>query len=252
MIGFFDSGLGGLTILKAVRALMPEYDYVYFGDTAHLPFGDKTEEEIFELTRAGILKLFQKGALLVVVACNTASAESLRKLQDSILIGEYSDRRLLGVIIPTIEALLEQRAKNALLIGTERTIDSHKYERELAKITSDVKLTARATPKLVPCIESGNMDAAKIALEEAIGDMAAEVDTLILGCTHYTVLKGFIRSKYPWKVLSQDEIIPQKLKDYLERHPEISMRLTQGRKAEILLSEESEQYTALKKEFMHV
>jgi glutamate racemase len=106
-IGFFDSGLGGLTILKAVVKELPQYDYVYYGDTLHLPYGDKTEEEIFTLTKTGIEYLFEKGCVLVIVACNTASAETLRKLQDSWLLETYPDRKVLGVIVPTLERVLE-------------------------------------------------------------------------------------------------------------------------------------------------
>ncbi len=227
-IGFFDSGLGGLTILRAVRERLPEYDYLFYGDTANLPYGDKSEEEIYELTRRAVTHLFERGALLVIVACNTASAETLRRLQDTVLTGHYANRKLLGVIIPTVEALADTGVTRALLIGTRRTVESGKYERELRKISADVALASVATPGLVPAIESNDRDTAQKILCEIIGPRAGEVRTVVLGCTHYTVLKDYLRETYGLQVLSQDEIIPEKLAVYLKNHPEIESHLTKN------------------------
>ena len=127
-IGFFDSGLGGLLILKAVARALPQYDYIYFGDTANLPYGDKTETEVYELTKAAIEELFNRDCLLVIVACNTASAESIRRIQDTYLKEEYHDRRILGVIVPTVEEVIEKGFKRAILLATTRTVESGKYE----------------------------------------------------------------------------------------------------------------------------
>lgn len=252
-IGFFDSGLGGLTILKATRELMPQYTYVFFGDTAHVPYGGKSEEEIHDLTWKGIETLFDAGALLVIVACNSASAESLRKIQDTELREAYPDRRVLGVIVPTVEVLQEGNAKSVLLIGTERTINSKKYEHELKKISSTITLVTKATPTLVPKIEIGDVDGAVGDAKKVIDEAGGGVDTIVLGCTHYTMLKNQIRSEYPEKVIiSQDEIIPEKLKQYLERHPEIESRLDHERGIEILLSAESPEYDLIKKDFLIV
>lgn len=249
-IGFFDSGLGGLTILKATRSLMPQYDYLYFGDTANLPYGDKTEEEIFEFTSSAVKKLFDDGAALVIVACNTASAETVRKLQDTILCGSYANRKVLGVIIPTVEALVACGAQNVLLIGTRRTISSGKYERELQKISSKIKLSSHATPKLVPYIESGNIKGACTTLEINLrGKMGEEIDTIVLGCTHYTLLKECIRDTYRVRVISQDEIIPEKIKTYLEKHGEIETVLGRTGTVSIVLSGEDARYDSFKKEF---
>ena len=132
-IGFFDSGLGGLTIMSAVIKKLPQYDYEFYGDTANLPYGDKSEEEIFNLTKRGIDNLFKKNCLLIIVACNTASAETLRELQNNYLIKNYPERKILGVIIPTIETLKEEEIQHAILIGTNRTINSKKYDLELIK-----------------------------------------------------------------------------------------------------------------------
>ncbi len=235
-IGFFDSGLGGLTILAAVKKQLPQYDYLYFGDTKNLPYGNKTEEEIHELTYRGIKLLFDAGALLVIVACNTASAESVRKHQDEMLKKEYPGRKLLGVIIPTVEALIASRSTGALLIGTERTINSEKYEIELKKSGTELLLYTRATPTLVPLIEAGDIHKACSVVQSIIDSIHTYVDTIVLGCTHYTVLKNCIRKNNDLRVLSQDEIIPHKLEEYLMRHPEIDDLLSKQGSVDIELS----------------
>lgn len=252
-IGFFDSGLGGLTILKAVREHMPHYDYVYFGDTKHLPYGGRVEEEIYALAHDGVEKLFAEGAQIVIVACNTVSAESLRRLQDDVFNDKYPDRRVLGVIIPTVETLVEIGATDVLLIATERTVHSEKYPRELKKITDTITLTSMATPELVPKIEAHDFDDALVIAHGYIGEAMRGVDTLVLGCTHYTMLKEDIRARYEdVRVVSQDEIIPAKLEAYLQAHPEIERTLTHAGEIQIILSEDSERYERIKKIFFGV
>ena len=249
-IGFFDSGLGGLTILKATRELLPQYDYLYFGDTANLPYGDKTEEEIYEFTSSAVRRLFDEGAILVIVACNTASAESVRKLQATMLVDEYANRKVLGVIIPTVEALVECGAQNVLLIGTRRTVSSGKYEKELKKISSQIKLTSHATPKLVPFIESGNISGACTTLEITLqGEVGEEIDTIVLGCTHYTLLKDNVRSLYRKRVISQDEIIPVKIQTYLEKHTEIKSTHSLGGTITVVVSREDARYEKILNEY---
>jgi glutamate racemase len=227
-IGFFDSGLGGLTIMRAVETYLPQYQYLYFGDTKNLPYGDKTEKEIYELTKRGVESLFSKDALLVIVACNTASAETLRRLQNTFLFNKYPERKILGVIIPTVEEVIERRKNSVLLIGTRRTVESNKYEKELSKQTlHNIALPSIATPELVPLIEENKIDEAMELLTPIIERHIADGgDGLILGCTHYTVLKEHIRSEYPnLELFTQDEIIPDKLKKYLLMHPEIESLL---------------------------
>lgn len=243
-IGFFDSGLGGLTILKAVAAALPQYDYEFYGDTANLPYGDKTEAEIFALTKAGVMDLLSRECALVIVACNTASAETLRQLQDTILVGEYASRRLLGVIIPTVEVVIQAKLPILALIGTTRTIDSHKYSFELTKSGARERLFVQATPSLVPLIEAGDREEAKRVVVSIVKTLVEEdVRGLILGCTHYTVLKEALRTAFPnLIVFSQDEIIPSKLVNYLERHPEIESVLTRGEVRNIYLSDNSSRY----------
>ena len=245
-IGFFDSGVGGLIILKAVRAYIPEYDYVFLGDTANLPYGDKSENEIYKLTKSGIVRLFEEGAVLVIVACNTASAESLRKLQDTFLSKEHPGKKVLGVIIPTIETLERFHAVRPLLIATKMTIKSKKFEIELNKINSDIKLLSIATPNLVPLIEDNKNEEAFQSVKDTIDPVVGEIDAIVLGCTHYTMLKNRLKAEYKIPVISQDEIIPEKLKLYLYNHSEIKNQLSTGSSVEIILTKESGYYDNIK------
>lgn len=226
-IGFFDSGLGGIFILRAVRKLMPEYDYVFYGDTANLPYGNKREEEIYHLTKKGIEFLYQHNCALAVIACNTASAETLTKLQSEWRIQTYQDRTLLGVIEPVVQTVVtDWVGKTVLLLATKRTVDSGEYDREFTKHKSTHRLSARAMPKLVPLIESGQIDAALQEAIQVVGENR-ETELLILGCTHYCVLKEGLRKAFPHlPVVSPDEIIPTKLASYLERQHELENRLT--------------------------
>lgn len=252
-IGFFDSGLGGLTVLKTVRELLPMYDYLYYGDTANLPYGDKSKEDILAFSRKAIEYLFEHDCTVVIVACNTASSEALRILQDTMLVGQYSERRLLGVVIPTVEALVEHHVQNALLIGTLRTISSQKYETEIEKLSTKIALDSQATPHLVPYIETGDISGAEEKVKSVIVSKMGEIDTVILGCTHYTVLKDFIRKEFPGlRVISQDEIIPKKFLDYLERHVELRRQLSQNRTLEIVLTREDERYEQIKRDLLAV
>lgn len=250
-IGFFDSGLGGLLLLKETVKHLLQYDYVYYGDTAHVPYGDKSEEEIFAYTKAAIDELFKRDCLLVIVACNTASAETLRRLQDTFIKEQYPDRRVLGVIVPTMEALLDSGRKQALLIATKRTVESGKYERELLKLDSTLSLVSVATPGLVPLIESHAIDQAVTAAALAIETVAGEREVVILGCTHYVLLKDVLREKFPTLTfISQDEVIPEKIADYLQRHPELTSRLSNTGKREIVLTEHRPDYDRLTAEFL--
>ena len=251
-IGFFDSGLGGLLVLKAVAKVLPRYDYIYYGDTANLPYGDKTEEEIYELTKNVIGELFARDCVLVIVACNTASAETIRKLQDTYLKEEFPDRRILGVIVPTVEEVVETGCKRAVLIATKRTVESGKYRRELEKLDTAIELAQVAAPELVPLIELGEDQAAEQVAIRLLTSEAREGDVAVLGCTHYILLKDTLREHFgeTRRVISQDEVIPKKLSDYLDRHPEITSRLANTGKREIVLTEHRPDYDRLTAEFL--
>lgn len=252
-IGFFDSGLGGILILKAVARALPQYDYVFYGDTANLPYGDKTEEEVYELTKRALDELFLRDCSLVIVACNTASAETLRKLQDTYLKEEHPDRRVLGVIVPTVEEVIEGGCTRAVLLATARTVNSGKYARELAKLPHSCELIAVATPELVPLIESSKQEEAVAAAIAVLDTEAREGDVVILGCTHYVLLKDELRTHYGDRLtfIAQDEVIPYKLQEYLDRHPEIQEKLSQTGKRQIVLSEHRADYDRLLAEFLN-
>lgn len=227
-IGFFDSGLGGLLIMKSVRELLPEFDYEFYGDTAQLPYGDKTEAEIYELTMAGVSHLFAVGCAVVVIACNTASAETLQKIQQTILRGEYRERRVLGVILPTVEVVASRAVATVGLLATTRTVESGKYREELLKALPKVRLEAKPLPALVTLLEGGELtEAASLIRTEVVQFRQLGVNNFILGCTHYCLLKQDVRSVLGSSgiVFSQDEIIPNKLKTYLGNRPELTRQL---------------------------
>jgi len=252
-IGFFDSGLGGFMIMKAVIDKMPEYDYEFYGDTENLPYGDKNEAEIYELTKKGVESLFVKGCLLVIVACNTASAETLRKLQQEFLPEKFPDRKILGVIIPTIETLVENKSLKSLLIGTNRTINSKKYQKELEKTQGGLEIEGVATPDLVLKIENREYQEAVESICDLIEKRGEKDKVLILGCTHYSVIKDDLRKKLPndITILSQDEIIPKKLELYLKNHPEIEEKLSKEKTRNVFLTKNSELYDELLEKWLN-
>jgi glutamate racemase len=249
-IGIFDSGIGGLLILQAIRQHLPEYDYEYFGDTKHVPYGDRSEVEIYELTKATVADLFSKDCALVVLACNTASAETLRKLQDEWLPEYHPDRKILGVIIPVIEEVVASSCSQVLLLGTKRTVGSGKYHIELGKhihnSRNHIEIEAVATPELVPLLEADDIKQATEITVRYIDELIKrgdQVDGVILGCTHYNLMLAMLRQQYPQIMFfSQTEIIPTKLTDYLKRHKEIQTKLTKGATKSIFLSEERPKY----------
>lgn len=231
-IGVFDSGLGGLYIARAVQAALPQYDYVYLGDTLNVPYGGRSLETIYQLSEAAIRFLFEEQDCdLVIIGCNTASVTALRKLQREFLPKYYPDRRILGVIVPTLESATELGATQIGLIATEYTVRSKIYDEEIVKITPRAQIYGQPTPLLVPLIENGGEKYMDMVLGDYLEPLIAQgLDSLILGCTHYISIKDQVRelTKHRVRVLSQDEIIPPKLKDYLQRHPEIEQRLTQN------------------------
>lgn len=246
-IGFFDSGFGGLTILRDVVAKLPNYSYIYLGDTARAPYGTRNEEEILEFTKQGIDFLFSYGAEIIVLACNTASSEALRKIQQQYLPEKYPDKKVLGVVIPTCEdaAHLTNNKKIGVL-ATVATVRSGSFKRELQKIDSEIEVFEMPAPRLVPIVEEGK-DATAEA-EEAVKGYVEEIskndiDTLILGCTHYGVLKDFAE-KYAGvlKVVSESAIVAEKLSKYLERHVEIEQRLKKETRREFFTTGEKEKF----------
>lgn len=250
-IGVFDSGLGGLLILRAITQLLPEYDYYYYGDTKHVPYGDRSENEIYELTKTAIEFLFAQDCWLVIIACNTSSAETLRRLQDEYLPQTHKDRRILGVIIPTIETLSEVASEKALLLATKRTVESNKYQLELSLKRGNTELCAIACPELVPLIEQGDLSQAIEVAKNYIHTWEGKGDAVILGCTHYGLMKTELRQLYPdLQFISQDEVVPKKLKLYLSNHPELETRLSRKGDRQIHLTEHRSDYDDLMVSFL--
>lgn len=231
-IGFFDSGLGGLYIARAVHKMLPQYDYVYLGDTLHLPYGKRSRDTVYQLTQRAVEYLFtQQDCQLIIIACNTASALALRKLQQGWLATHYPERRVLGVIVPTLEHTIEHNHKNIGMIATEAMASSGIYEEELRKLSPDIALHSVSAPLLVPLLEHEGDAFLDQALSMYIEPLVTKnIDALILGCTHYCLLKSRIERLYPnrFDIIAQDEIIPPKITDYLRRHPEIDGLLSKG------------------------
>jgi glutamate racemase len=232
MIGVFDSGIGGLSVLRSLLRDLPEYDYLYLGDSARTPYGNKSFEIIYEYTRQAVDFLFARGCVLIILACNTASAKALRMIQRQWLPSHFPDRRVLGVVIPLAEAGAEvTRFGRIGVIGTRATIESKVYEEELQKLRGGLKILGLACPLLVPLVEEGwaGKPETNMILKKYLRRLKdAKVDTLILGCTHYPFLQDDIERVMGknCKVLHGPDIVSQKLKDYLHRHPEIEDRVS--------------------------
>jgi len=248
MIGFFDSGLGGLTVLKEAIKILPQYSYVYLGDNARTPYGNRSQETIYQFTLEGVKKLFEKGAELIILACNTSSSASLRKIQQKFLPRNFPDKRVLGIIIPTAEEIDKlSHSKEIGILATEATVNSLAYPKEVAKIYPHINVYQQACPLLVPIIETGEINGKN--LDVAVGNYLAElfvksrkIDTIILGCTHYAIIEEKIKSRVPAgvKIVSQGPIIAEKLKNYLIRHPEIEEKISKTRERLFFSTEDSE------------
>ncbi|KKQ79792.1 MAG: Glutamate racemase [Parcubacteria group bacterium GW2011_GWC2_38_7] len=227
MIGIFDSGLGGLTVLKEIRKQIPDESYIYLGDTLHVPYGNRSDEAVYDLTKKACDFLFKRGCRLIILACNTATAKALRRLQQEYLPNiSTADNKLniLGVIRPVVEFVAQKSAGRVGVIGTRGTVNSGAYVVELKNQKVDLEFFQQATPLLVPLIEEGWADSIEIdsILDKYLEPLKEKkIDTLILGCTHYPILIDKIRSKLPdCLVPNPSEIVANSLKDYLSRHPE--------------------------------
>lgn len=227
-IGIFDSGLGGLLITKSLIKKLPQYNYVYLGDTKRVPYGNRSPESIYEFLKESIEYLFQSNCKLVIVACNTASAQALRKIQQEFLPKKYSDRRVLGVIIPTCEVVLENnKVKKIGVLATNATINSNAFTIELKKIKQKIKIIQQPAPLLVPFVENDMLRFVGPVLNDYLKPFKGKIDSLILGCTHYPLLHTQIQKILGKKVkiISQNKLIPTKLQTYLFNHPEIENTL---------------------------
>ena len=227
-LGIFDSGLGGILIARAIHERFPLIDKVYLGDTLNLPYGSRSEAAIYSAAKNSVDALFRQDCQIIIMACNTASARALRRLQQEYLPKHYPDRRILGVVVPTIEEAIDRGDKKLAVIGTNYTIGAKIYTAELSKLNPNINIVEKRTPLLVPLIENDGEAYLDEVLDDYLSFMKGEsFDALLLGCTHYIHLKNRIRARYDFDVISQDEIIPQKLEAYFEHHSEHRDAMTQ-------------------------
>lgn len=242
-IGVFDSGLGGLIIAKALMKALPDYDYVYLGDTQHLPYGEKTSGRILAYTLDAMRYLIEQECGLIIIACNTATAITLRYLQKRFCPSESPQTKILGVIIPAVEEALKTTPEKIAVIATNATIRGDIYKTELNKIAPDLPVFSLATPELVPAIESADFNKAENIIQ-AYAPRLKDFPALILGCTHYPIIKNIIQKHLPnTRLISQDEFMGQKLTDYLQRHPEIENTLSRQGTRRFCITKESPHFT---------
>ncbi len=257
-IGVFDSGYGGLTILRDMRLLLPQYDYLYLGDNARAPYGNRSFELVYRFTLESVEALFDRGCRLVILACNTASAKALRSIQQRDLPMIDPTRRVLGIIRPTVEKLGElSHSHHVGIMGTRGTISSRSYEIETAKLHPSFTVTGHACPMWVPLVENGEAysDGADYFIKKEIDALISgdpEIDALILACTHYPLLLDKIKRYTPphISIVTQGEIIAHSLEDYLHRHPEIDSRCSRSGRVEYLTTESAGRFSDMASLFM--
>jgi glutamate racemase len=244
-IGVFDSGYGGLTILNDLRKVLPEYDYLYLGDNARAPYGPRSFDVVYEFTLQAVRFLFEQGCELIILACNTASAKALRSIQQKDLPLIDSNKRVLGVIRPTSEVIGDfSKNKHIGILATEGTIKSDSYRLEIAKFFPEVQLSQKSCPIWVPLIENQlhEEEGGKWFIKRDVDRLLAkdtEIDTLLLGCTHYPLVAEIVRESVPEhvKVVTQGEIVAKSLKKYLENHTELANKCTKNGGVDYLTTE---------------
>jgi glutamate racemase len=249
-IGIFDSGYGGLTVLKEIVKQLPQYDYLYLGDNARAPYGTRSFETVYHYTLECVKHLFEMGCPLVILACNTASAKALRSIQQKDLPNIDPAKRVLGVIRPTTEIVGNySKTKHVGVLGTTGTVNSNSYPIEIEKFFPEVKVFQEACPMWVPLIENNefNNEGSNFFIQKHINQLLAQskdIDTIILGCTHYPLLVNKIKQYLPQNItiLSQGEIVASGLVDYLERHPEMESKLSKTGKLEFYTTETPENF----------
>lgn len=259
-IGVFDSGYGGLTILKELEKSLPQFDFLYLGDNARTPYGTRSFDVVYKYTLEAVKYLFSRGCPLIIIACNTASAKALRNIQMLDLPTLAPDNRVLGVIRPSVEKVAEITKNGHVgVLGTVGTVVSESYPIELVKWSDGkVKSTVQeACPMWVPLVENNEIDTdgADYFVRKNIQNILAKdnhLDTLILGCTHYPLLEDQIKKYVPSNIniLKQGHIVSEKLVDYLKRHPEMETRLSREGKVEFCTTESAETFASKATLFM--
>ena len=263
MIGIFDSGYGGLTILGQIRKILPEYDYHYLGDNARAPYGTRSFDCIYHYTLDAVRYMFSQGCTLIILACNTASAKALRTIQqhDLPVINSQKPKvknqkvNVLGVIRPTVEVVPSvTRTGHVGILATPATVSSESYVLELDKIASTLTVTQQPCPMWVPLIEAGehNSEGAKYFIRKYLQEIIARdpmIDTLLLGCTHYPLIQPAIDAElanlgHPCRTIAQGEIVARSLADYLRRHPEYETQLQKGGSCRYLTTDDANRFSS--------
>jgi glutamate racemase len=251
-IGVFDSGYGGLTVLREFVSHLPQYDYLYLGDNARSPYGTRSFETVYRYTLECVAWLLKQNCPLIILACNTASAKALRTIQQKDLQQLHPTARVLGVIRPTTEMIGRHTTTNSIgVLATNGTVQSGSYQIEIEKFFPGVKIEQEACPMWVPLVENNEhqTDGADFFIQKHINNILSrnsEIDTILLACTHYPLLKDKIEKYLPQnvKLLSQGEIVTQSLKDYLQRHPEIETRISKGGNRHFYTTDSADDFAA--------
>ncbi|MFA6005631.1 MAG: glutamate racemase [Patescibacteria group bacterium] len=254
-IGVFDSSLGGLAILKEILIKLPEYNYVYLGDNARVPYGGRSPEIIYEFTAKAVDFLASKQCSLIILACNTATAAALKKLQQEYVPRHHPTCKVLGVILPAVEAIKAGNAKKVGVIGTYTTIESKSFVREIHKVLPKAHVYQQACPLLVPIIEEGELEweGLCLILEKYLRPFSKKkIDSLVLGCTHYGLIEKIIQKIIGPHVslISEGSVVAQKLKEYLQLHVEIATKLSKTGRRSYYATDLNVRYEKLTKFFL--
>lgn len=249
-IGIFDSGYGGLTVFKSIRQQLPQYDYIYLGDNARAPYGDRSFETVYEYTLQAVKYLFNAGCPLIILACNTASAKVLRQIQEKDLPQLGNGNRILGVIRPSAEEIGKHtQTKHIGIVGTRGTINSQSYVLEIEKSYPDITVHQQACPMWVPIIENNEQHTpqADIQVQQDIQKLlgqSSDIDTLLLGCTHYPLLIDSIKKHVPEhiNIVIQGDIVADKLENYLSRHPAMEERISKNQQIQFFTTDDAQEF----------
>ncbi|HLL61156.1 MAG TPA: glutamate racemase [Candidatus Nitrosocosmicus sp.] len=252
-IGFFDSGIGGLSILKEVVKRLPQYNYIYLADNLNVPYGEKSADEIYILTIKAVEFLFHHNCDLVILACNTATTTSLSTIQQQFLPAKYPEKKVLGITRPAMEGALETHPKIIGVIATEATVRSESFPIELNNLHENIPVFQQACPKLVPLIESGKTEEIDSILPDYLNPLLEKnIDTLILGCTHYGLISAQIKKHIGphIRVIGEGVKTAVKLEDYLKRHIAIEQKLSQNSTRDYFVTKEDPRYQPLFRNIM--
>jgi glutamate racemase len=249
-IGIFDSGYGGLTVLREIVNSLPQYDYIYLGDNARAPYGNRSFETVYHYTLQCVKWFFDQGCSLVILACNTASAKALRTIQQNDLPQIAPSNRVLGVIRPTSEIIgTYSETKSVGILATNGTVSSGSYPIEIEKFFPDLKVYQEACPMWVPLVENSEYEShgADFFIKKNLHNIfekGKNIDVILLACTHYPLLKDKIEEYLPMgvKLISQGEIVARSLEDYLQRHPEIETGCSRGGQRQFYTTDSTEDF----------